>query len=434
MKSTRILALLLALLTVLSLIGCAADKPAAKVGDREITVQQLENSYNNSSAYASYYGYALDTAEGIEAYQDYLLDSMLMSVVAAYEARENGVTLTAEEQQQADTDAKEGYDETYQSFVDAAEQSGSADVAAYAQKLFTDTLVQNGMTVNKLKKQLQQEAEDAILVEKYRTQLLAPVQMNEEELKALYDEQLTAQKEQIAADPSQYFSIASNASYNYGYPALYVPGGLFYVKHILVEEEATAKEVEQKLKDGGDFEALLKEYGTDPGAENNPDGYLVGEGASFVQEFLDAALALEKEGDMSGVVQSSYGYHILKRYADKAAEEVPYEDVKEAFDAYAQSMADSEAYNAELEAWMADPAVVTRYPENYRHIGKDALAAITPEPAPEATAAPETTEAAGEVVTEEEHAFGLPDSGGHHAVRHGVYADRVLRGVGADRR
>ena len=399
MKRTRILAMLVALLLVLSLAGCAKSKPAAKVGDREITVQQLESSYNNSSAYAPYYGYALDTAEGVEAYQDYLLESMLQSLVAAYKARENGVTLTEEEQKTAQESADKSYEDTYQTFVDAAEQSGSADVAAYAQKLFTDTLVQNGTTVRKLKKEIHTEAEDNLLIEKYRAQILEPVQMNAEELKALYDEQLASQNEQITADPAQYFALEANASYGYGYPVLYVPEGLFYVKHILVEDEATAKEVMQKIDEGGDFDALVTEYGTDPGMESNPDGFVIGEGASYVEEFLNAALALEKEGDVSEITQSTYGYHIIKRYADVPAGDVAYADVQAAFDAYAQSLVDSETYNAEVEAWMADPAVVTRYPENYRYIGKDALAAAaaaaTAEPAAATTAEPANETEAG---------------------------------------
>lgn len=391
MKPTRILAFVVALLLFVSLAGCAQGKLAAKVGEREITAQQLEASYNNNSAYASYYGYALDTAEGVEAYQDYLLDSMLQSVVVAYQARNNGVTLTEEEQETAEQNADKSYEDTYQTFIDAAEQSGSADVAAYAQKLFTDTLVQNGTTVRKLKKEMLVEAEDALLIEKYRTQILEPVQMSADELKALYDEQLALQKEQITADPSQYFMVESAASYGYGYPVLYVPEGLFYVKHILVADEETAKDIKKQLDEGGDYEALLAEFGTDPGMESNPDGFVIGEGASYVEEFLNGALALEKEGDMSDIVQSSYGYHIIKRYADVPASEVAYETVQAAFDAYAQSLVDSETYNAEVSAWLEDPAIVTRYPENYRNIGKDALATATAE----ATAAPAAETEAG---------------------------------------
>ena len=58
--------------------GCAKQEVlAAKVGDREITLTQLENSYTNSSAYASYSGYSLDTDEGIAKYVDYLLDNLI---------------------------------------------------------------------------------------------------------------------------------------------------------------------------------------------------------------------------------------------------------------------------------------------------------------------------------------------------------------------
>ena len=65
----------------------------------------------------------------------------------------------------------------------------------------------------------------------------------------------------------------------------------------------------------GDVEALFtqlaEEYGQDPGraAEN---GYLINPDTNFVQEFKDAAFALQP-GQISDIVESSYGYHILLR-------------------------------------------------------------------------------------------------------------------------
>ena len=143
MKQGKFLALALVIALVLTtvLTGCGSNKLAAKVGDREIPVSELENFYNNSASYAPYYGYALDSVESVETFQDYLLDTLISSRMAAYQARQAGITLTDEEEQQAKTTAQESYDSTYQSFVDAAEKSGSSDVHAYAQKIFTEALV-----------------------------------------------------------------------------------------------------------------------------------------------------------------------------------------------------------------------------------------------------------------------------------------------------
>ena len=66
MKQTKTFALILAVvLMAATLFGCGG-KPAlaAKVGDQEVTVTQLANSYKNSSSYATSYGYDITTEEG----------------------------------------------------------------------------------------------------------------------------------------------------------------------------------------------------------------------------------------------------------------------------------------------------------------------------------------------------------------------------------
>lgn len=81
--------------------------------------------------------------------------------------------------------------------------------------------------------------------------------------------------------------------------------------HILVADEKTAKEVEKKLKDGGDFAELAKEYSTDKGTATKGGklGYFsVGK---MVPEFTDAAYSLEV-GEVSEPVKSQFGYHIIK--------------------------------------------------------------------------------------------------------------------------
>ncbi|MFK2825865.1 peptidylprolyl isomerase [Bacillus sp. B190/17] len=86
------------------------------------------------------------------------------------------------------------------------------------------------------------------------------------------------------------------------------------VRHILVEDEKKAKEVEDKLAKGGKFEDLAKEYSTDPGsAENGGDlGWVDNQSREqFVPEFTKALDTLKK-GQISKPIKSEYGYHIIE--------------------------------------------------------------------------------------------------------------------------
>lgn len=90
-------------------------------------------------------------------------------------------------------------------------------------------------------------------------------------------------------------------------------------KHVLVKFEGRTKaeakkiinNVLKKANKGEDFDKLIKEYCEDPGMKANPDGYTFTKG-EMVKEFETAAFAL-KEGKISSVVETSYGYHIIKR-------------------------------------------------------------------------------------------------------------------------
>jgi foldase protein PrsA len=86
------------------------------------------------------------------------------------------------------------------------------------------------------------------------------------------------------------------------------------VRHILVDDEKTAKEVKQKLADGGKFEELAKEYSKDPGSAENGGslGWVDYAGRqNFVPEFSKALDTLEK-GKVSEPIKTEYGYHIIE--------------------------------------------------------------------------------------------------------------------------
>lgn len=82
-------------------------------------------------------------------------------------------------------------------------------------------------------------------------------------------------------------------------------------RHILVADEAKAKEVKAKLDEGGDFAELAKENSTDTvSAEAGGDLGWFGTG-QMVPEFEEAAFALDVN-EISAPVKSEHGYHIIQ--------------------------------------------------------------------------------------------------------------------------
>src|SRR5947209_10241506 len=72
-----------------------------------------------------------------------------------------------------------------------------------------------------------------------------------------------------------------------------------------------AEDLLKRVRAGEDFTALAKEFSEDPGsrAQGGDLGWF-GRG-QMIKEFEDAAFAL-KRGEVSGVVESPFGYHIIK--------------------------------------------------------------------------------------------------------------------------
>lgn len=92
----------------------------------------------------------------------------------------------------------------------------------------------------------------------------------------------------------------------------------------LEEAKAKAEEAYQKLQSGSDFDALVQEYGEDPGMEENPDGYVFNRGM-MITEFEDAAYQLDA-GEISEVVTTPIGFHIIK--VEETLPYLPFEEAK----------------------------------------------------------------------------------------------------------
>lgn len=77
------------------------------------------------------------------------------------------------------------------------------------------------------------------------------------------------------------------------------------------DAEELVKSLMTQLKGGADFDALMKQYSEDPGSAGSGRAYAVAPDAQLVIEFKQLGLRL-KVGEV-GVVQSDYGFHIMKR-------------------------------------------------------------------------------------------------------------------------
>ena len=109
----------------------------------------------------------------------------------------------------------------------------------------------------------------------------------------------------------------------------------FKTSHILVEDEKTAKDIIanlQKVKKEDlkkEFEKIAKEKSTDPSAKENGGDLGFARKGIFVKEFEDVAVSL-KVGEVSKEpVKSQFGYHIIYKEAEKKAEKIPLDSIKD---------------------------------------------------------------------------------------------------------
>ena len=108
------------------------------------------------------------------------------------------------------------------------------------------------------------------------------------------------------------------------YEKHYNDGDMLAARHILIsarkgtakpaELEAAKKQAESIAKqvNAGNFTAMAKKYSGDPGSKDNGGDLGVFQKGQMVPEFQAGVLAL-KPGEISGPIQSDFGYHIIMR-------------------------------------------------------------------------------------------------------------------------
>ncbi|MBF8983633.1 peptidylprolyl isomerase [Lutibacter sp. B2] len=162
------------------------------------------------------------------------------------------------------------------------------------QEEFKKFLEENKIDEASIKEQIRTE----LYVKKFQDEVIKELDLTDEKIKKYYDEHISDYNiEQVKAS------------------------------HILLKEEEKAKDILTKVKAGEDFAKLAKEFSEDKGSgqQGGDLGYF--QRGMMVPEFEEVAFSLEN-GQISDLVKSQFGYHIIK-VIDKKVEVKEFEEVKD---------------------------------------------------------------------------------------------------------
>jgi foldase protein PrsA len=207
----------------------------------------------------------------VEQYGATTVEQLIADKIVASEAKKEKVTITDKELNAEIDKLKESYG---------------------GEEVFDQMLVSNNTTLDDLKEELKSYLT-------LRKLLVPQIEITDDELKTYFEEnkESLGEAEQVKAS------------------------------HILVEDEATAKEIKQKLTDGADFAELAKEYSTDEGTKENGGELGFFARGTMVTEFDDVAFALPLN-EISDPVKTDYGYHIIMVEEKKEGKEANFDDSK----------------------------------------------------------------------------------------------------------
>ena len=388
MKIKRIAAFILVLILGLSIIACgradSEDTVVAKVNGQNITkgefnevYEQVKQSYFITEEMEN----DPEQQEAIAQIKAEVLEQLIMQKLLTQKAEDAGFVVNDDILDQARLEFENIIAEVaaQMEMMDSgnADQEEDAenqdkDYMAEARAFVEEQLDIMGKTEDEYIKLIAQQ----MVIDSFVEEQVKDVNATEQEIEEYYDERLQAQKENI--------SILA-----YEEVELYTPEEA-RVKHVLIklpqeeideynnmiaegkEKEAEeyldeklkaiepkAMEVLEKAKNGEEFEKLIAQYGEDPGMEDNDMGYIVRQDGSFVPEFEEAAFSLE-EGEISQLVASSYGYHIIKLYEKTPEKEYTLDEKYDELEQVVSQQKKMDAWQVMFDEWMEE-AKIKRY-------------------------------------------------------------------------
>jgi len=193
---------------------------------------------------------------------------------------------------------------------------------------FDGALKANNITLTQLKEDIKRQ----LMINKVLEEIKSQVSISDEDLLEYYNEN----KESLL-EPEQ-----------------------IHARHILVETEEEANNLLLQLKEGlTDFSELAKEKSIGPSAPSGGDLGFFTRG-QMVKEFEDAAFSLEP-GEISDVVQTQFGYHIIKCEEKKEEYSPTFEEAKERISNTLIYQRENEAISALISKLREEAVIVYNY-------------------------------------------------------------------------
>lgn len=158
-------------------------------------------------------------------------------------------------------------------------------------------------------------------------------------------------------------------------PKKYESPAAVNTRHILIRSntpgaKGRAELLLQQLQSGYDFDKLAQAESQDPrsAARGGEVGFATR--GKMVPPFEAAAWALKQPGDLSGIVQTEYGFHIIKLIAKREAGVRPFEEVREQIRAEVLTNLLNEARKAESQRLLGlakfEPAAIEAFAASQR--------------------------------------------------------------------
>ena len=169
---------------------------------------------------------------------------------------------------------------------------------------------------------LNEQVKSQLLRDKVFAQATKDVAVSDEETKKYYDD-----------NAETLFMVPEQVKVSHILIKFAIPEGAELNDTIKAEAKTKITDIQEQLNNGADFAELAKQYSEDTAsAVNGGDIGFISKGQT-VPEFEEAAFALEV-GQVSGIVESTFGYHIIKCIEKQSPYVKTYDEVKDTIKSY----------------------------------------------------------------------------------------------------